>query len=93
MQRQALRRNSKLQAVFDVVKLRLEDETHQLDSEALHARSLLEESQLLKLLLVDPKRLVARKMELHQIGIMKAYKKFDKEAEGKHFEKQCKAKF
>ena len=53
-----------MQEEFEVVKLRLEEETHQNDFEALHARSLLKESELLKLQLVDQKRLYARKMGL-----------------------------
>ena len=93
MQRQALRRNCEWHEEFEVVKFRLEEETHQNDLEALHARSLLEESELLKLQLVDQKRLYARKMELQQIGVMKAQETFDKETERKHFEKQCNARF
>ena len=93
MQSQALRRNSKLQEDFEVVKFRLEDDTHQHDLEALHARLLLAENELLKLQLVDQKRLCARKMELQQIGVMQVQEKFDKETEWKHLEKQCKAKF
>ena len=93
MQGQALRMNSKLQQEFEVVKFRLEEETHQNDIEALHVRSLLEESDLLKLQLVDQKRLYARKIELQQIGFMKVQEKLDKETDRKHLEKQCKAKF
>ena len=81
-----------MQVEFEVVKLRLEEEMHQNDIEALHARSLLEESELLKLQLVDQKRLYARKMELQQIGVMKVKETSDKETERKHLEKQSKAK-
>ena len=92
MQSQALRRNSKLQKEFEAVKFRLEEQNHRNDFEALHARSLLEESELLKLQLVDQKRLYARKTELQQIEVMKVQETFDKETERKHVEKQCKAK-
>ena len=93
MQSQVLRRNSKLQAKFEVVKFRLEEETHQHDFEALHARSLLEESELLKLQLVDQKRLYARKMELQQIGVLTVQETLNKETDRKHIQKHCKAKF
>ena len=62
---------------FEVVKLRLEEETHQNDLEALHARSLLEECELVNIQLVGQKRLYARKMDLQQIGVMTVQKKFD----------------
>ena len=75
-----------MQDESEVVKLRLAEETHQTDLEALHARSLLEGSELMKRQLVDQKRLYARKMELQQIGVMKAQEKFDKETERKHLE-------
>ena len=91
MQSQALRSNSKLQEECEVVKFRSEEETHQHDLEALHARSLLEKSELLKLRLVDQKRLCAGKMELQQIGVMKVQEQFDKETERKHVERQCKS--
>ena len=42
MQRKVLGRKCKLQEEFEVVKFRLEEETHQHDFEGLHARSLLE---------------------------------------------------
>ena len=71
----------------------MEEETHQNGIEALHARSLLEESELLKLQLLDQERLCVRKMELQQIGVMQVQEKFDKETEWKHLEKQCKAKY
>ena len=45
-----------MQEEFEVVKFRLEEETHQNDLEALHARSLLEERELVKLQLIDRKR-------------------------------------
>ena len=90
MQRQALRRNLKLQEEPEVVKLRLEEEKHQHDLETSHARSLLEESELLKLQLVDQKRLCARNIELQQIGVMQAQEKFDKETERKHLENNAK---
>ena len=93
MQSQALRRNCNLQEEFEVIKLRWEEETHQNDLEALYERSLLEENELLKLQLVDQKRLYARKMELQQIGVMKAQEKYDKDTERKHLENQCKSKF
>ena len=93
MQSQVLRRNFKLQEEFEVVNFRWEEALYQNDFEALHARSVLEESKLLKLQLVDPKRLYARNMRLQQIGVMKAQEKLDKETERKHLEKQCKAKF
>ena len=72
MQGQVLRMNSKLQEEFEVVKFRLEDDIQENDLDALHARSLLKGSELLKLQLVDQKRLYARKMELQQIGVMTA---------------------
>ena len=75
-----------MQEDFEVVKLRFEEETLQNDFEALHVRSLLAESELLKLQLVDPKRLYDRKIELQQIGVMKSHKKFDKEMERRHLE-------
>ena len=68
-----------MQEEFEVDKFRLEEETHQNDFDVLHARSLLDESALLKLQLVDQKRLYARKMELQQIGVMKAQEQFDNE--------------
>ena len=77
-----------MQAEFEVVKFRLEEDTHQHDIEVLHARSLFEERELLKLQLVDRKRLYARKMELQQIGVMKIQEEFDKESDRKHLEKQ-----
>ena len=92
MQSAVLRKNFKLREEFEVVKVRLVEETHQHDLEALHARSLLEESELLKLQLVDQKRLYARKMELQQIGIMKVQEKLYKATERQHLEKQCKGK-
>ena len=82
-----------MQAEFELVKLRLEDETHHHDLEVVHAQSLLENNELLKLQLVDQKRLYERKIELQQIGVMKAQEQFDKETERKHSEKQCKAQF
>ena len=82
-----------MQEESEVVKLRLEEQTQQNDLEALHARSLLEGSEFLKLQLVDQKRLYARKMKLQQIGVMKVQETFDKETEREHLEKQCKAKF
>ena len=85
--------NCKLQSEFEVVKLRLEEETHQNDIEVLHARSLVEGSELLKFHVVDQKRLYARNMGLQQFGVMKAQDKFDDETERKHVEKQYKAKF
>ena len=48
---------------------------------------------MLKLQLVDQKRLYARQVGLQQIGDMKAQETYDKEMERKHFEKQCQAKF
>ena len=81
-----------MQDEFEVVKFRLEEDTRQNDLEALHARSLLEDNELLKLQLVDQKRLYARHVGLQQIGHMKAQETYDKEMERKHFEKQCQAK-
>ena len=81
-----------MQEEFEVVKLRLEQETHQNDLGALHARSLLEECELLTIQLVGQKRLYARNMDLQQIGVMTVQKKFDTETARKHLE-QCKAKF
>ena len=45
---------------------------------------------MLKFQLVDQKRLYARKMELQQIGVMKAQEKFDKETERKQLENNAK---
>ena len=90
MQSAVLRKNFKLREEFEVVKVRLVEETHQHDLEALHARSLLEESELLKLQLVDQKRLYARKMELQQIGIMKAQEKIDNDTARNHLKNNAK---
>ena len=68
----------------------MEEETHQNDFEAVHARSLLEDRELLKLQLVDQKRLHARKMKLQQIGVVKAQEQFDKDTERKHWKHNAK---